>query len=63
MTRVVHADQAVCPYMFRLRQNTMSVSKQNRKDTTHPETKNPKPSNLAQTTQQTQSFNHKASDK
>lgn len=42
----------------------MSMSKQNRKEIIHSETKIPqaiKP--IAQTTQQTQSFNHKASDK
>lgn len=61
MTQTVHADQVVCSYMFRLKQNTMSMSKQNRKDIYTQKLKNPKPSNLAQTTQQTQSFNHKAS--
>lgn len=63
MTQMVHADQVVCSYMFRLKQNTMSTSKQNRKDIHTQKLKNPKPSNLAQTTQQTQSFNHKASAK
>lgn len=42
----------------------MSMSKQNRKDIIHSETKKPQAiKSIAQTTQQTQSFNHKASDK
>lgn len=65
MTQMFYADQVGCSDVFRLKQNTVSMSKENEKAiyTQELKKKRTKPPDLTQNMQQTQSSTHKASDK